>query len=279
MSPEANDPRLTAYALGELDEREAAIFEAELRQSPDGQRALAEIRHTAEMLRQALATEAAPELTAEVRERIIAGGQTVEANGEAIAPVSDEAVPVGVTVDDAHAEPSLRPVSPTSPAERRASWLRRHRIAAAVVALSIVAFGLLWPALKGGGERLSWVDVPPGGADAASRVASDTGKVVLTQDDPSELVVRFNALMDEQRYAEAEVLATRRDAHARRTGRQADEASGQIRATARGWREANIHGQERFRGSIAVSGYDCSRVGFARSGHRRRSTRKPAGSC
>ncbi len=50
MSIDRHDPRLTSYALGELDPREAAILEAELGESPDGQRALAEIRQTSELL-------------------------------------------------------------------------------------------------------------------------------------------------------------------------------------------------------------------------------------
>ncbi len=55
-----DDPRLTAYALGELDVHEREQIEAELSDSPEGQRAVNEIRATAALLRRELAQEPAP---------------------------------------------------------------------------------------------------------------------------------------------------------------------------------------------------------------------------
>jgi Ca-activated chloride channel family protein len=52
-----DDPRLTAYALGEMDMDERAAFEAEVRDDAAAQAALAEIRALAGDLRAALATE------------------------------------------------------------------------------------------------------------------------------------------------------------------------------------------------------------------------------
>ena len=54
-----NDPKLTAYALGELDPNERAQVEAALQANPALEREVAEIRAAAQQLEAALATEAA----------------------------------------------------------------------------------------------------------------------------------------------------------------------------------------------------------------------------
>ncbi|WP_415908635.1 YfbK domain-containing protein [Oleiharenicola sp. Vm1] len=54
-----DDPRLTAYALGEMEPAERAEFEQWLRQHPDAQRAVEDIRATAALLGTALAEEPA----------------------------------------------------------------------------------------------------------------------------------------------------------------------------------------------------------------------------
>ncbi|MDR0901596.1 MAG: hypothetical protein LBM92_02375, partial [Opitutaceae bacterium] len=54
-----DDPRLTACALGEMDDAERAAFEAEISGDPAAQAALAEIRALAGNLRHALASEGA----------------------------------------------------------------------------------------------------------------------------------------------------------------------------------------------------------------------------
>jgi len=144
MTLDPNDARLTAYALGELDAREAALVEAELGQSPEAARALVEIRRTAELIREALKTEvahadsaqagASAELTAAARARIYAAADSK--NGK-----------------HAAASHGALPARPVSPGKRMSGWLRRHKVAASAVAfVLIIAAGLLPALLPGGGE-------------------------------------------------------------------------------------------------------------------------------
>jgi len=71
MTIDLNDPRLTAYALGELNETERREVEAALAESPGARAAVAEIRETAESLSSALRSEPMPRLAALERERIV----------------------------------------------------------------------------------------------------------------------------------------------------------------------------------------------------------------
>src|SRR5471032_852867 len=57
-----DDPKLTAYALGELDHAERAAIEAELEKSPECRRVVEDIRETALLLETQLAAEELPEL-------------------------------------------------------------------------------------------------------------------------------------------------------------------------------------------------------------------------
>lgn len=70
MNPD--DPRLTAYALGELSEEEAIEFERMLAEDESLQEAINEIRETAETVRTTLGADFASVLTAEEEELIIA---------------------------------------------------------------------------------------------------------------------------------------------------------------------------------------------------------------
>src|SRR6516165_2102253 len=54
-----NDPRLTAYVLGELDPADCAAIEAMLKESPQGCQEIAEIRQTVEWLGERLHDEQA----------------------------------------------------------------------------------------------------------------------------------------------------------------------------------------------------------------------------
>ena len=67
-----DDPKLTAYALGELPAAERAAVEAELKQSPDCRRAVGEIRAMSGMLEQELAEEACPALSASATANVLA---------------------------------------------------------------------------------------------------------------------------------------------------------------------------------------------------------------
>ncbi|MBC8873309.1 MAG: VWA domain-containing protein [Planctomycetes bacterium] len=72
-----NDPRLTAYALGELDEREAQSVEAELEGSQELLDEVEAIRRTSSLLAEHLGSEPCPELTGEQREAIRQESQIV----------------------------------------------------------------------------------------------------------------------------------------------------------------------------------------------------------
>ena len=65
-----NDPKLTAYALGELDEAEARLVEAELEGSQELRDEIDAIRRTSSLLAEHLGSEPCPELTGEQREAI-----------------------------------------------------------------------------------------------------------------------------------------------------------------------------------------------------------------
>lgn len=67
-----NDPRITAYALGEMEEAEKREFEKLLKHSPQAQALIAEIESLGEVLREEFARDKTSELTAAQREEITA---------------------------------------------------------------------------------------------------------------------------------------------------------------------------------------------------------------
>ncbi|GJM25915.1 MAG: hypothetical protein DHS20C16_23300 [Phycisphaerae bacterium] len=69
MIPE-DDPRITAYALGELSEDDAANLESELSANPEWQETIASVQETAGLLKQALAEEPMVGLTQAHRDAI-----------------------------------------------------------------------------------------------------------------------------------------------------------------------------------------------------------------
>jgi len=85
MSFDANDPRLTAYALDELDDAERAEVEKLLEQSPEARAAVEEIRQTAELLTGEFANEPVAALSAEQRRAIEAATEEVAAGVPAVA--------------------------------------------------------------------------------------------------------------------------------------------------------------------------------------------------
>ncbi|MCX6905953.1 MAG: hypothetical protein NTW03_21235 [Verrucomicrobia bacterium] len=72
MKMTREDPKLTAYALGELPPSERAAVEAELSQSPECRQAVEEIRETATLLARELAAEPCPELRGTQQEAVLA---------------------------------------------------------------------------------------------------------------------------------------------------------------------------------------------------------------
>src|SRR5215471_7388332 len=78
MSLDFSDPRLTAYALDELDAVERAVVEAQLVDDPERRRLVEEIRATARLLTEQLQNEPSPKLAPEQREAIEARLQTAK---------------------------------------------------------------------------------------------------------------------------------------------------------------------------------------------------------
>jgi len=70
MKPNFDDPRLTAYALGELDQSEIPTVEALLAESAEARQWVDEVRQTAQELEGGLAEEPSPSLSAEQRRAI-----------------------------------------------------------------------------------------------------------------------------------------------------------------------------------------------------------------
>jgi Ca-activated chloride channel family protein len=70
MTFDPDDPRLTAYALGELEARERAEVEAWLEEEPDARRSVDELRCLARLLGTLLRAEASPGLGAEQKRAI-----------------------------------------------------------------------------------------------------------------------------------------------------------------------------------------------------------------
>jgi len=69
---EPDDPRLTAYTLGEMSDDESTEFEALIADDPDAQAEIHEIRNAAQQLTREFAGENVPQLTAEQRMAILA---------------------------------------------------------------------------------------------------------------------------------------------------------------------------------------------------------------
>lgn len=88
-----NDPRLTAFVLGELNEKESAEIQSALEQSAELQSAVQEIRLTIELLTQQFANEPSASLTAQQREEIFAATPSVNTKHE----VKDHSSPSNVS--------------------------------------------------------------------------------------------------------------------------------------------------------------------------------------
>ncbi len=75
MNFSPDDPKLTAYALGELPANEAAEVEVAIKNSPELQTAIAEIRQTAELLESEFAAEPGPLLSETAKASVVAAIQ------------------------------------------------------------------------------------------------------------------------------------------------------------------------------------------------------------
>ena len=134
-----DDPRLTAYALGELDPSERETFARLLADSPEAQSAVREIGELAGKLATELRQEPAPALSAEQRTAILVAGrataQAAHVPGNNISAHSDElAVPLGLS-------------EPSSPMRFRASnhSVRRFASLVTIVAMVVVVVVMIPP--------------------------------------------------------------------------------------------------------------------------------------
>ena len=80
MSIDPNDPRLTAYVLGELDEAERAEIEAQLDHSESSRQLVEEVRATVELLTEELQKEPSPGLSPQHRKSIEAKLKQIESS-------------------------------------------------------------------------------------------------------------------------------------------------------------------------------------------------------
>ena len=91
MAFDSDDPRLTAYILGELDEGERAEIEAELKNSAELRRTVEELRNTVELVTRELAAEPRPQLTPDERESLTAHAEENPSGpeqGEVVTPAT-----------------------------------------------------------------------------------------------------------------------------------------------------------------------------------------------
>ena len=102
MTFDSNDPRLTAYALGELDDAERSALETQLSGCPESRKYVEDVRDMARLLTDSFQNEqaATPGLTADQRQAI-----------EATLTLSSEPVPAPVVVGQA------------TPAAKRTRWV------------------------------------------------------------------------------------------------------------------------------------------------------------
>src|SRR3954454_21743250 len=120
MTFDASDPRLTAYALGELDDHDGADDRAEveamLAASPEAQSFVEEVRATARLLAEHLQREPSPGLAPEHHRAI---EQTLQSQG------TPESTPETIAI----AEPPPRPARP---------WYRPGRLVGLAIAAGML---------------------------------------------------------------------------------------------------------------------------------------------
>lgn len=141
-----DDPRLTAYALGELDPNERAEVEAMLSESSEARMALEEIRETIGLLSRELTFEPALTLTMTQRQSVELAASTDNGERLGVSP------PCGAVQHTGNAgsenTEGLRPAARrTLVAERvqsRSRWGTIARAATTVAAVTVAAVGVLY---------------------------------------------------------------------------------------------------------------------------------------
>ena len=169
MTIDKNDPRLTAFALGELPSEEAAELQAALKKDPTLQAEVDAIRKLADKLKTTLAEEPLP--------------------------MTEPARP-------------LEPVKKSSRFRRRLVFYGSG-VAAVVVVLVVLIAPAMQPARDGSGRIAMQNSTDAQHAGSESGHGQKKKHELFVQDKLAELVEQFNQKMEEQSYAEAEIIAKR----------------------------------------------------------------------
>lgn len=179
MNIPANDPRLTAYALGELDEAERVELDALLRERSDLRDEIEAIRAVAGDLREELAHEPAPQLSAEQRASI-------------------EARAAGQSADLRLAGGGERTIRP-------AAWWWRIGLSGAA---AVLALGVLLPLMmrgRGGGEEFVRSGGAAGRGERSAESADPRGNERVEGDvSPEDQLAGALELKDEMNRAKEE---------------------------------------------------------------------------
>ncbi len=165
-----DDPRLTAYALGELDPTEQAALENLLFDSPEARAAVREIRELAGLLTSELRQEPAPELTAQQRAAILVAG---DAHAKSVSEQVNHAAckPDEISVMLGLPNPPGRPRSrqPDHPVHS----VRRFALMASIAALIVVGAIVMPPPPQPQSESMvSLRESLPGTHDLAMHIDS-----------------------------------------------------------------------------------------------------------
>lgn len=146
----STDPRLTAYALGEMTDAERQAFEAELMHSDESRRHVAELSNAAELLRAELAQQSPVSLPAPHRARIesaVLVGDVAERAADGSRPdvSTQHAAPLGASPPGASSPGASAPGAATpSAVVLRPSFARRAAYVLAPLAVAAGVVGTLW---------------------------------------------------------------------------------------------------------------------------------------
>lgn len=176
-----NDPRLTQYVLGELDDNDALAIENELANSPELQSIVEEIREVTVALENEFQSELLPSLLADQVSEVVSFASEQKGESDRLGDVSPKKV-------DAKASVSSRPTT-------RIYWG-----AAVAVSIAILSGALL---LKDG--RIQTQRQVTNLDDSESNAKSEVDDDISLE----SLVSEFNTLLEEQRFDEAVVVANK----------------------------------------------------------------------
>ena len=180
------DPRLTSFVLGEIDDSDRAEIEQLLETSPEAQAAVKEIEETIGVLKEGLSSEPTPELTAEQR----------------------------AAVEEQLSLPKIAPALEASPVRSSGSFGKIVGAAASVAALGIVA-ALVLPSVNSTSRLASSSD---------EDVAASPAAQLMAMGGASEMEEVFADDLESKLPADAVVAETASSESAKRWGRVEEAA-------------------------------------------------------